>query len=287
MSRPGEADAVSGERAQARAADDTGARVPGREPAHGRAEDAHGRVAVVTGAGSGIGRAVAQAMLDDGYRVALLGRRRETLVQAADGHPRAMVVPTDVSLPGEVDDAFAQIESAWGRVDVLFNNAGAFPPAAYVDELEVADWNAAVAVNLTAVMLCSAAAMRIMKRQSPQGGRIINNGSISAHVPRPLSAAYTATKHGVAGLTKSLELDGRAFGITCGQIDIGNAATRITDDFGTDAGALQPDGSHLVEPTFPVAEAARAVLYMASVPASATVNSLVITASGMPFIGRG
>jgi NAD(P)-dependent dehydrogenase (short-subunit alcohol dehydrogenase family) len=250
-------------------------------------EDAHGRVAVVTGAGSGIGRAVARAMLDEGYRVALLGRRREALSATAGGHPRALVVPTDVSVAPAVDDAFAQIESAWGRVDVLFNNAGAFPPTVHVDELDLADWNAAVAVNLTAVMLCSAAATRIMKRQRPQGGRIINNGSISAHVPRPLAAAYTATKHGVSGLTKSLELDGRAFGITCGQIDIGNAATRMTDDLGADAGALQPNGSRLVEPTFPVDEAARAVLYMAGVPASATVNSLVITASGMPFVGRG
>jgi NAD(P)-dependent dehydrogenase (short-subunit alcohol dehydrogenase family) len=291
MTRPDEADAVSGEHAQARVADDDGTRVrvPGSERARSRADgdDTHGRVAVVTGAGSGIGRAVAQAMLDDGYRVALLGRRRETLSEAAGRHPRALVVPADVSLRAAVDDAFAQVDSVWGRVDVLFNNAGAFPPAAYVDELDPADWNTAVAVNLTAVMLCSAAAMRIMKRQRPQGGRIINNGSISAHVPRPLAAAYTATKHGVSGLTKSLELDGRAFGISCGQIDIGNAATRITDDLGADAGALQPDGSRRVEPTVPVAEAARAVLYMAGVPASATVNSLVITASGMPFVGRG
>lgn len=251
------------------------------------ARSSHERVAVVTGAGSGIGRGVARAMLDDGYRVALLGRHRDTLEATADGHPRALVAPADVSDAAAVDDAFGQIEAAWGRVDVLFNNAGMFPPAAHVDELDPADWNAAVAVNLTGVMLCSAAAMRIMKRQRPQGGRIINNGSISAHVPRPLAAAYTATKHAVSGLTKSLELDGRAFGITCGQIDIGNAATHITDDFGTDAGALQPNGSRLVEPTFPVEDAARAVLFMANVPASATVNSLVITASGMPFIGRG
>ncbi|GAB3611008.1 SDR family oxidoreductase [Humibacter ginsengiterrae] len=247
----------------------------------------HERVAVVTGAGSGIGRGVARAMLDDGYRVALLGRHRHTLEATADGHPRALVVPADVSDPAAVDDAFGQVEAAWGRVDVLFNNAGMFPPAAYVDELDLADWNAAVAVNLTGVMLCSAAAMRIMKRQRPQGGRIINNGSISAHVPRPLAAAYTATKHAVSGLTKSLELDGRDFGITCGQIDIGNAATRLTDDLGEDAGALQPNGSLLIEPTFPVEDAARAVLFMANVPASATVNSLVITASGMPFVGRG
>jgi NAD(P)-dependent dehydrogenase (short-subunit alcohol dehydrogenase family) len=247
----------------------------------------HGRVAVVTGAGSGIGRAVALAMLQDGYRVALLGRRRDMLAETAGGHPDALVVPSDVSDAAAVGEAFARVEAAWGRVDVLFNNAGVFPPAAFVDELDPEDWNRAVAVNLTAVMLCSAAAVRIMKRQTPQGGRIINNGSISAHVPRPLAAAYTATKHGVSGLTKSLELDGRRFGISCGQIDIGNAATHMTDGFGTDAGALQPDGSRVVEPTFPVEEAARAVLFMAALPASANVNSLVITASGMPFVGRG
>lgn len=245
------------------------------------------RVMVVTGAGSGIGRAVAQAALASGYAVALAGRREAELVSAADGHPLSLVVPTDVTDGDQVEALFAGAVERFGRVDVLFNNAGTFGPAQSVDEISLLDWNATVAVNLTGSMLCAAAAIRAMKKQQPPGGRIINNGSISAHSPRPKSAAYTVTKHAISGLTKSIELDGRAFGISCGQIDIGNTATSIMNTLGVAAGALQANGELLVEPTFPVADAARTVLFMADLPASANVGQLVITAAGMPFVGRG
>ena len=245
------------------------------------------KVAVVTGAGSGIGRAVARLMLAEGYRVILAGRRQSQLLETAGDHPRAHAVTCDVSVPDDVERLFAEALQRWGRVDVLFNNAGTFGPAASVDEISVADWDATVAVNLTGSMLCAAAAVRAMKAQSPQGGRIINNGSIAAHSPRPRTVAYTVTKHAMTGLTKSIDLDGRGFGISCGQIDIGNTATNIMDTIGVGSGALQADGSRKVEPTFPVDDAARAVLLMAGMPASASVGSLVITAAGMPFIGRG
>lgn len=244
-------------------------------------------VAVVTGAGSGIGRAVARLMLDDGYRVVLGGRREAPLLESADGHRHAVMVPCDVSVPDDVERLFAAALSKWGRVDVLFNNAGVFGPAASVDEISVEEWDAVVAVNLTGAMLCAAAAVRAMKSQEPQGGRIINNGSIAAHSPRPRTVAYTVTKHAMTGLTKSIELDGRDFGITCGQIDIGNTATGLMGTIGVESGALQADGSRKVEPTFPVEEAARAVLLMAGMPPSASVGSVVIMAAGMPFIGRG
>ncbi|WP_314194199.1 SDR family oxidoreductase [uncultured Arthrobacter sp.] len=246
-----------------------------------------GRVAVVTGAGSGIGRAVARQMLADGYRVALAGRREQQLLETADGHPDALAVPCNVTVPDDVERLFASVLRRWGRVDVLFNNAGVFGPAASVDEITLADWEATVAVNLTGSVLCAGAAVRAMKAQSPQGGRIINNGSISAHSPRPRTVAYVVTKHAMTGLTKSIELDGREFGITCGQIDIGNTATEIMDTIGVGSGALQADGSRKVEPMFPVEDAARAVLMMAGMPPSASVGSVVITAAGMPFIGRG
>ena len=246
-----------------------------------------GRVAVVTGAGSGIGRAVARLMLAEGYRVVLAGRREAPLQETAAGHAQAFVVACDITVPEDVERLFAAARGRWDRVDVLFNNAGVFGPAASVDEISLADWDATVAVNLTGSMLCAAAAVRAMKEQSPQGGRIINNGSIAAHSPRPRTVAYTVTKHAMTGLTKSIELDGRDFGITCGQIDIGNAATELMDTIGVGSGALQADGSHRVEPTFPVADAARAVLLMAGMPASASVGSVLITATGMPFIGRG
>lgn len=246
-----------------------------------------GRVAVVTGAGSGIGRAVARLMLAEGYRVVLAGRREEPLLATGAGHAQALAFPCDVTRPADVERLFAVALEQWGRVDVLFNNAGVFGPEASVDEVSVEDWNATVAVNLTGSMLCAAAAVRAMKAQSPQGGRIINNGSIAAHSPRPRTVAYTVTKHAVTGLTKSIDLDGRGFGISCGQIDIGNAATGLMDEIGVDDGALQADGSRRPEPTFPVEDAARAVLLMAGMPASASVGSLVITAAGMPFIGRG
>ncbi len=245
------------------------------------------RVAVVTGAGSGIGREVARQMLADGYRVVLAGRREAQLKETADNHPDALVVPCDVTRPDDVERLFDAARQKWGRVDVLFNNAGVFGPAAGVDEISLEDWKATVAVNLTGSMLCAAAAVRAMKAQQPQGGRIINNGSISAHSPRPRTVAYTVTKHAMTGLTKSIELDGRGYGITCGQIDIGNTATEIMDTIGVGSGALQADGSRKVEPMFPVKDAARAVLMMANMPATASVGSVVVTAAGMPFIGRG
>lgn len=245
------------------------------------------RIAVVTGAGTGIGREVARQMLAEGYRVALAGRREAQLLDTADGHPEALVVPCDVTLPDDVERLFASVPRQWGRVDVLFNNAGVFGPAAAVDEISLAEWEQVLAVNLTGSMLCAGAAVRAMKSQEPQGGRIINNGSIAAHSPRPRTVAYTVTKHAMTGLTRSIELDGRAFGITCGQIDIGNTATGIMDTIGVGSGALQADGSRKVEPMFPVEDAARAVLLMAGMPASASVGSVVVTAAGMPFIGRG
>lgn len=246
-----------------------------------------GKVLVVTGAGSGIGRAVVSAALAEGFRVVLAGRRESELESAAAGHEHALVVPTDVCDPTAVNQLFMQATDRFGRVDVLFNNAGTFGPSGGVEDISLADWNATLAVNLTGSMLCAAAAVRAMKAQSPQGGRIINNGSISAHSPRPKSVAYTVSKHAISGLTKSIDLDGRAFGVTCGQIDIGNTATDMMSTLDVSVGALQANGSYLVEPTFPVQEAARAVLYMAGLPASANVGQLLITASGMPFIGRG
>ncbi|MBO1269976.1 SDR family oxidoreductase [Arthrobacter cavernae] len=245
------------------------------------------RVAVVTGAGSGIGRAVARLLLAEGYRVALGGRREAQLAETADGHLDALVVPCDVTVPDDVGRLFAAARQRWGRVDVLFNNAGIFGPSGSVDQISVADWDATLAVNVTGSMLCAAEAVRTMKAQEPQGGRIINNGSISAHSPRPLSVAYTVSKHAMSGLTKSIELDGRPFGITCGQIDIGNTRTEIMDTIGVGSGALQADGSRRVEPMFPVEDAARAVLMMANMPATASVGSVLVTAAGMPFVGRG
>lgn len=248
---------------------------------------ANPRVAVVTGAGSGIGRAVAKLMLAEGYRVALAGRREAQLLETAGDHPDALAVPCDVTAPDDVARLFAEVRQRWGRVDVLFNNAGIFGPAGDVSDISVDEWEATLRVNVTGSMLCAAEAVRTMKSQEPQGGRIINNGSISAHSPRPKSVAYTVTKHAMTGLTKSIELDGREFGITCGQIDIGNTRTEIMDTIGVGSGALQADGSRKVEPMFPVDDAARAVLMMANMPASASVGSLVVTAAGMPFVGRG
>ncbi|MFC7623790.1 SDR family oxidoreductase [Microlunatus sp. GCM10028923] len=243
------------------------------------------KVAVITGAGSGIGRAVAHAFLGAGYRVAACGRRPEPLAETIGDHDRGLVVPMDVTDPAAVTAGFDRIRSEFGRVDVLFNNAGWFGPAGGVDEISVDDWNACVAVNLTGVMLCAAAAVSIMKEQRPGGGKIINNGSISAHTPRPRSVAYTATKHAITGLTKSIELDGRPYRISCGQIDIGNAATAMTGRMAQ--GTLQADGELRPEPTFDVTEVGRVVLAMAELPPEATINSLVITAAGMPFVGRG
>lgn len=245
------------------------------------------RVAVVTGAGSGIGRAVAVAMLEAGFRVALAGRRADALQQTADGHPDALVVPTDITVPAEVDALFDRVVAEWGRVDVLVNNAGIFGPVASAADVDPVEWQRTIDVNVTGALLCAGAGMRAMIAQRPSGGRIINNGSISAQVPRPLSVAYAVSKHAITGLTRSIDLDGRAHGISCGQIDIGNAATRIMSEIGVGSGALQADGSRLVEPMFDVADAARAVLFMAQLPPEANISSLTVTAAGMPFGGRG
>ncbi|MGB3307738.1 MAG: SDR family oxidoreductase [Thermomicrobiales bacterium] len=241
-------------------------------------------VAVVTGAGSGIGRAISQTLLDAGYRVALAGRRQAALEETCAQRENALCVATDITDPDAVQALFDKVVTTWGRVDLLVNNAGMGGNGA-VDEISVEKWNEVVAVNLTGSFLCAAAAVRVMKAQQPQGGRIINNGSISAHAPRPQSVAYTATKHAITGLTKSISLDGRAFGITCGQIDIGNAGTQMTQRM--TEGILQANGTLAVEPTFDVAEVGRAVLFMASLPPEANVGTMTITASTMPYIGRG
>lgn len=245
------------------------------------------KVIVVTGAGSGIGRAVARAFLEAGHLTVLAGRRESELHESAGNHPNALVVPCDVTVVADVERLFASAVERFSRVDVLFNNAGIFGPSASVDQLDPAQWQQVLDVNVTGAMLCSAAAVKVMKNQTPQGGRIINNGSISAHSPRPLSVAYTVSKHAITGLTKAIDLDGRPFNISAGQIDIGNTATDLMTTLGVGEGALQANGTRLVEPTFPVADAARTVLLMAELPASASIGSLVITAAGMPFQGRG
>jgi NAD(P)-dependent dehydrogenase (short-subunit alcohol dehydrogenase family) len=244
-------------------------------------------VAVVTGAGSGLGRVISRALLAAGWQVAAAGRRsgalRETLADAPDG--AALAVSTDVTEAGSVAALFEAVRGRWGRVDLLVNNAGLFGPVGAVDEVAPADWQQVVDTNLTGAFLCAHHAVKLMKSQQPRGGRIINNGSISAHSPRPYSVAYTATKHAITGLTKSISLDGRAFGIACGQIDIGNAATEMTEKMSH--GVPQADGSLAPEPTFDASHVAGAVLYMASLPLDANVQFLTITATTMPFIGRG
>jgi NAD(P)-dependent dehydrogenase (short-subunit alcohol dehydrogenase family) len=247
------------------------------------------KVALVTGAGSGIGRATALVFLREGYSVVLAGRRRETLeqtaVEAGPNGARALVVPTDVSDEGSVKALFAAAKEAFGRLDVLFNNAGAGAPPVPLEELTLEQWRQVVAVNLTGVFLCTQAAFRVMKDQIPRGGRIINNGSLSAHTPRLNSAPYTATKHAVTGLTKATALDGRRYDIACGQIDIGNAGTEMTARM--KAGVPQASGEIAVEPTMDVEHVARAVLYMASLPLEANVLFLTVMATKMPFVGRG
>jgi NAD(P)-dependent dehydrogenase (short-subunit alcohol dehydrogenase family) len=249
----------------------------------------HNKVALVTGAGSGIGKTVALTLLKDGYRVVLAGRRRDPLEQTAKdagcAGALALVVPADVSLPDSVRALFAKTKEGFGRLDLLFNNAGVFPPGVPLEDLSFEQWKTAVDINLTGAFLCTQEAFKIMKSQVPRGGRIINNGSISAHAPRPNSAPYTATKHAITGLTKSTSLDGRKYDIACGQIDIGNAATEITSKIGT--GAAQANGTIAPEPLMDLSHVASAVLYMASLPLDTNVQFLTVMATKMPFIGRG
>ena len=245
------------------------------------------RVAVVTGAGSGVGRAAALALLDDGYAVALAGRRREPLEETASMAKagRAVCVATDVTSPEAVAALFKTVADEFGRLDVLFNNAGGNVPSTNFGDFTFEQWASVVAVNLNGMFLCANAAFRMMRDQTPKGGRIINNGSISAHVPRPGSAAYTSTKHAVTGLTKSISLDGRTFDIQCGQIDIGNAATPMTRRMAN--GVPQPNGTVMVEPTMDAQSVARSVLLMANLPRDANIPFLMVAADKMPFAGRG
>ncbi|MEK9621349.1 MAG: SDR family oxidoreductase [Alphaproteobacteria bacterium] len=240
---------------------------------------------IITGAGSGIGRATATAFLDAGYHVGLIGRRAETLEETAAGHANALILPCDVGTPDAVEAAFKTARSYWKRLDVLFNNAGIGSPSRPIDETDIDVWLDVVRINLTGSFLCARAAFGWMREQSPQGGRIINNGSISAHAPRPGSTPYTSTKHAITGLTKTLSLDGRAFDIVCGQIDIGNALTEMAVPM--TKGVPQPDGSILAEATMDVAHVASSVLHMAQMPLDANVQFMTVMAPKMPFIGRG
>ncbi len=249
---------------------------PGRE----------GRIAVITGAGSGIGRGVAVSLLGAGYRVVLAGRREEALRTTLAGHEgRGLVVPTDVTDEVSVRALFERVRAEYGRADVLFNNAGLFGASAPLEDMSLEQWQAVIDTNLTGAFLCAREAFRLMKEQRPQGGRIINNGSVSAQVPRPHAAAYTASKHAVTGLTKTISLEGRAYGIACGQIDIGNAVTELSAAFGR--GALQADGTVKAEPRMDVRPVVDAVLYMAGLPLDANVQSMTLMATNMPLVGRG
>jgi len=246
------------------------------------------RTAVVTGAGSGIGKAVALALVADGWQVALAGRRQAALEAVADASgvsSRLLVVPTDVADPAAVQNLFDTVVRSWGRVDLLFNNAGVFAPGVPLEDLPIEHWRQVVDVNLSGMFYCIQAAFRVMKAQSPRGGRIINNGSISATTPRPNSIAYTATKHAISGLTRSTALDCRRYDIACGQIDIGNAATEMT--LRMSQGVPQADGSMAAEPVMDVQAVADAVVYMAGLPLSANVQFMTVMATKMPFIGRG
>ena len=247
------------------------------------------KVALVTGAGSGIGKHIALALLRNDYSVVLAGRRvaalEETVAAAGASGVHALPISTDVSDPASVKALFEKTRERFGRLDLLFNNAGIFTKSASLEDVDFAQWKASVDVNLSGAFLCTQEAFRIMKTQTPGGGRIINNGSISAHVPRPNSVAYTATKHAITGLTKSTSLDGRKYNIACGQIDIGNAATDMTEKM--EKGILQASGQVAVEPTMSVENVANAVLYMASLPLDANVQFMTVMATNMPFIGRG
>jgi NAD(P)-dependent dehydrogenase (short-subunit alcohol dehydrogenase family) len=245
------------------------------------------RVAVVTGGGSGVGAATAIALARDGWWVVIAGRRARALNELADAYPelRLVPIPADVTAEESVRALFSETVDRHGRVDLLFNNAGMSAPPRDLEEIPLAEWQAVVDLNLTGAFLCTREAFAIMRQQQPQGGRIINNGSISAHAPRPRSVAYTATKHAITGLTKATALDGRPYDIACGQIDIGNAATDLTQAM--TEGVLQADGSLRPEPRMPVADVARAVVYMASLPLDANVATMTVMATKMPFIGRG
>ena len=249
----------------------------------------NGKVAMITGAGTGVGRACALAMLGEGYSVVLAGRRPEPLektkADAGAGGGRALVVPADVGDPASVEALFAKTKEAFGRLDLLFNNAGVNAPGIPFEDLTFEQWRNVVDVNLTGAFLCTREAFRLMKSQTPMGGRIVNNGSISAHVPRPNSAPYTATKHAITGLTRSTSLDGRKYDIACGQIDIGNAATEMTARM--PEGVPQANGEVAVEPVMDAENVARALLYMASLPLDANVLTMTVMATKMPFVGRG
>lgn len=250
-----------------------------------------GKTAIVTGAGSGVGRAVALALQKEGYNVALAGRRREALEETASaahaGGGEMLAVPSDIGKVAEVDALFDAVKQKFGRLDLLFNNAGMGTPAIPMDELTAEQWQACVDVNLTGSFLCAQRAMGMMKKQTPQGGRIINNGSISAHAPRPHSAPYTATKHAITGLTKSISLDGRPFDIVCSQIDIGNAVTPMTERMVEGEGVPQANGTMMIEPRMDVAHVANSVVYMAGLPLEANVQFMTVMATKMPFVGRG
>ena len=250
-----------------------------------------GKIAVVTGAGSGIGRASALALLKNGYKVALAGRRKdaldETATMAGNNAPNALAVPTDVTKRDDIVALFAKVKATWGRLDLVFNNAGGGAPPVPLEELPYETWLSVVAANLTGPFLCTQEAMKIMKDQKPRGGRIINNGSISAHAPRPFSVAYTSTKHAITGLTKSSNLDGRKYDIAVGQVDIGNAATPMTDRMVNGPGVMQPDGTMKQEPRMDAKAVGDAVAYMAGLPLDANVLFMTVMASKMPFVGRG
>jgi len=240
---------------------------------------------IITGASSGIGRATAEMFLDAGWHVGLLARRREPLDEIAAGNDHAHVLVADVTDPLELEAAFTEFSTATGRLDVLFNNAGMFGPSAPIDEIDLHDWQQVLNVNLSGMFYAARLAFAQMRRQSPQGGRIINNGSLSAHSPRPGSVCYTTTKHAITGLTKSLSLDGRAFDIACGQIDIGNARTELVEDL--ESRALADDPNAILLPTMDVENAAAAVFHMAGLPLTANVQSMTVLATKMPFVGRG
>jgi len=249
------------------------------------------KVALVTGAGTGVGKAVSLALMRDGFDVVLAGRRKDKLEETAqEGKAtgtRSLVVPTDVSDPESIKALFAKTKETFGRLDVLFNNAGIGAPAVPIEELPLETWRKVVDTNLTGMFLCTQEAIRLMKAQNPRGGRIINNGSISAHTPRPRSAAYTATKHAVTGLTKQTALDCRGQDICCGQIDIGNAATPLTERMVQGQGVMQPDGRMMIESRMEAGDVGRAVAYMASLPLDTNVLFMTVMANMMPFVGRG